>query len=200
MRASDVRPTPVGPGGRWGSGMRHSRMRLAAAVLAAFGIAGSFAPAVAPATAAQLSPAMMWPTTGRITQPYGCTGFRYEPRRGNCKHFHLGVDIADARSTPVRAAAAGKVVHVGLDPWIRGKYRSWTVVIRHANGVRTFYAHLRKRVIAGAHEGDHVVKGQKIGLMGNTGLSTGVHLHFAVILNHEWVNPGRFLTADAPRR
>jgi murein DD-endopeptidase MepM/ murein hydrolase activator NlpD len=168
--------------------------------LAAFGIIALVAPAPAPVIAATSSPAMVWPSTGKITQPYGCTGFKYEPRRGDCKHFHLGIDVADSRGTPIRAMAAGVVVHVGLDPFMSGPYRSWTVVIRHANGVRTFYAHLQKKVVAGAHEGDHVVKGQKIGLMGNTGLSTGVHLHFGVIVDHAWVNPGRFLTTDAPRR
>lgn len=180
--------------------MRPSWMRLAAAVLAAFGILASFAPAYAPVTAAQSMPTMMWPSTGRITQPYGCTGYKFEPRRGDCKHFHLGIDVADSRATPILAAAAGVVVHVGLDPFMSGKYRSWTVVIRHANGVRTFYAHLQKKVIYGAHEGNHVAKGQKIGSMGDTGLSTGVHLHFGVIVDHAWVNPGRFLTDAAPRR
>ena len=175
-------------------------MRVAAAVLAAFGILAVISPAFAPAQAVVSYPRMIWPSTGRITQPYGCTGFRFEPQRGDCKHFHLGIDVADSRATTIRAMADGVIVHVGLDPFMSGKYRSWTVVIRHGNGVRTFYAHLQKKVPAGAHEGARVVKGQKIGYMGNTGLSTGVHIHFAVIEDHKWVNPGRFLTTDAPLR
>ena len=180
--------------------MRPSVMRLAAAVLAAFGILASFAPTHAPVAATTSYPRMIWPSTGRITQPYGCTGFRYEPQRGDCKHFHLGIDVADDRGTRIRAMADGVVVHVGLDPFMSGPYRSWTVVIRHGNGVRTFYAHLQKKSVAGAGEGARVVKGQKIGYMGSTGLSTGVHIHFAVIEDHKWVNPGRFLTTDAPIR
>jgi len=185
--------------------MKASRRRVAAAVIAAFGIIATMAPgyapgAVSPVAAGISYPRMIWPSTGKITQPYGCTGFWWEPRRGDCKHFHLGIDVADDRGTPIRAMADGVVVHVGWDPFMRGDDRAWTVVIRHGNGVRTFYAHLQKRVIYGAAEGDRVVKGQKIGRMGNTGMSTGVHLHFAVIEDHEWVNPGRFLTTDAPQR
>lgn len=180
--------------------MRASPMRFAAAVLAAMGILATFAPAYAPVAAVTSYPRMIWPTTGVITQPYGCTGFKWEPQRGDCKHFHLGIDIADSRGTPILAAAEGRVVHVGLDPFMNGKYRSWTVVIRHPNGVRTFYAHLKKTVTAGAREGDHVVKGQKIGLMNDTGLATGVHLHFGVIEDHAWANPGRYLIDDEPPR
>lgn len=183
--------------------MRPLGMQVAAAVLAALGLMASIAPALAPVSATTSFPRMAWPTTGRITQAYGCTGFRYEPQRGDCKHFHFGIDIADVRSTPIRAPADGVVTYIGLDPYLPSsyrKYRSWTVVIRHANGVRTFYAHLQKRDVPGARRGDHVVMGQKIGYMGNTGLSTGVHLHFGVIVDHTWVNPGRFLTTDEPRR
>ncbi|MEP7379620.1 MAG: hypothetical protein ABI725_08690, partial [Chloroflexota bacterium] len=43
---------------------------------------------------ARSAPYMDWPTVGRETQPYGCTGFRMEPRRGSCAHFHAGIDIA----------------------------------------------------------------------------------------------------------
>jgi murein DD-endopeptidase MepM/ murein hydrolase activator NlpD len=174
-------------------------MRVAAPVSVVMGLVICLV-AAGTSVGAQAAPPMVWPTTGKITQPYGCTGFWWEPRRGKCAHFHLGIDIADARSTPIRAAAAGRIVHVGLDPYLRGKNRAWTVIVRHSNGVRTFYAHLRKKVVAGAQKGDYVVKGQKIGLMGNTGMSTGVHLHFGVIEDHAWVNPGRFLTTVAPRR
>jgi murein DD-endopeptidase MepM/ murein hydrolase activator NlpD len=180
--------------------MRPLGKQVAAAVLAALTLITAIAPALAPVSATTSFPQMVWPTTGRITQPYGCTGFKWEPQRGNCKHFHLGIDIADEKATPIRAAADGVVVHVGLDPFMRGPNRAWTVVIRHANGVRTFYCHLQKRDVPGAHEGDRVIKGQKIGYMGRTGMATGVHLHFAVIVDHAWVNPGQFLTTDDPRR
>src|SRR5215211_1210861 len=59
----------------------------------------------------------IWPTTGRITQPYGCTGFYIEPRYGSCRHFHGGVDVADGEGTPIHAAADGVITHVGWDEW-----------------------------------------------------------------------------------
>lgn len=183
--------------------MRSSGLRLAAAVIAAMGIITSLSSAAAPAQAAQSSPNMMWPTTGRITQAFGCTGFRLEPRNGSCRHFHFGIDIANGRATPIRAAADGVVTFIGLDPYLPAsyrKYRSWTVVLRHGNGVRTFYAHLLKRDVAGIRTGRHVDRGQIIGYMGNTGLSTGVHLHFGVIVDHRWVNPTRFISEAQPRR
>ena len=174
--------------------------RLAVAVMVVVGLLGSAAPVVAHQRASLAVPHMSWPTVGRITQPWGCTGFYLEPRRGSCRHFHIGIDIAHARGTPIRAAADGIVSYVGRDPWIRGRYRSWVVIIRHGNGVRTFYAHLKKRRVAGAGEGRRVKKGQLIGYMGNTGLSTGVHLHFGVIDDHRWVNPGRYVPDASPAR
>ena len=138
-----------------------------------------------PAVAANGRP-FIWPTTGRITQPYGCTGFIAEPRLGSCRHFHGGIDIANGRGTPIRAAAAGVVTHVGWDIW--GTH-AWMVMINHGGGVSTWYAHMRGKQIPGLHKGTRVRQGQVIGYMDATGNATGVHLHWAIVKNGHYVNP-----------
>ena len=95
----------------------------------------------------------IWPTSGKVTQPFGCTGFWAEPRRGSCAHFHGGIDIANDRGTPVRAVADGVVELVGWDPWIRPD-PDWMVIINHGNGLRTMYAHLRAKPVDGIERGD----------------------------------------------
>jgi murein DD-endopeptidase MepM/ murein hydrolase activator NlpD len=175
-------------------------MRLALGVTMLVAVFVPAAPVVAGELASQYLPHMSWPTGGRITQPWGCTGFWAEPRRGSCRHFHLGIDIANSRGTAIRAAADGIIDYVGLDPWMRGAKRSWVVLIRHGNDVRTFYAHLQKRKVDGIKVGHHVDKGQLIGRMGTTGMTTGPHLHFGVIVGHTWVNPNNFLPDTRPSR
>ena len=130
----------------------------------------------------------IWPTTGRITQPFGCTGFKLEPRRGRCAHFHSGVDIANRSGTPVYAAADGVVRIAGWDPWQKHD-PAWIVRIRHANGFETMYAHLQVKLAKGITKGAHVKQGQLIGYMGSTGRSTGPHLFWGVYLHHRPVNP-----------
>ena len=132
----------------------------------------------------------IWPTTGRITQPYGCTGFWAEPRYGSCRHFHGGVDVADHRGTPVLAAADGVITHAGWDPW---GTRNWMVMINHGGGLVTWYAHLRGRDLAGIQDGAHVEQGDVIGYMSDTGMATGVHLHWAVLKDGRYVNPRRYV-------
>jgi murein DD-endopeptidase MepM/ murein hydrolase activator NlpD len=139
----------------------------------------------------------IWPTSGKITQPFGCTGFWAEPRRGSCDHFHSGIDIANDRGTPVRAVTDGVVELVGWDPWIHPD-PDWMVIINHGNGLRTMYAHLRAKPVDGIERGAHVFQGQLIGLMDMTGRATGPHLHFAVYLNGEPVNPRNYLSGPAP--
>jgi murein DD-endopeptidase MepM/ murein hydrolase activator NlpD len=153
--------------------------------------AGATTDATAGATAATSgSPRMIWPTTGRITQPYGCTMFRMEPRHGSCPHFHGGIDIANKRGTPIRAAAEGVIARVGWDQW--GTH-AWMVIIKHANGVVTWYAHMRGKQINGIKKGVRVRQGQLIGYMDTTGMSTGVHLHWSVLKNGQYVNPGNYV-------
>ena len=143
------------------------------------------------------SATLIWPTSGRITQPYGCTGFYAEPRRGSCAHFHGGIDIANSRGTPVVAAADGVIDLVGWDPWIQPD-PDWMVIINHAGGLQTMYAHLRAKPVDGITKGAHVTQGQLIGLMDMTGRATGPHLHFAVILDGHYTNPRDYL-AGSPK-
>jgi murein DD-endopeptidase MepM/ murein hydrolase activator NlpD len=115
------------------------------------------------------------PAAGRITQRYGCTRYRLEPRRGSCRHFHDGLDIAAPAGSPVRAAAAGVVAYVGWNPWDQGR-RAFIIVLGHAGGFETLYGHLKPVRLVRA--GQPVRRGQLIGRMGSTGNSTGPHLHW----------------------
>jgi len=96
---------------------------------------------------------------------------------------HLGIDYAANRGTPIRAAGAGKLIYVGR----KGGYGK-TIMIKHQNGYKTLYAHMngyRK----GMRSGKWVKKGQVIGYVGNTGISTGPHLHFGLYKNNRAINP-----------
>jgi murein DD-endopeptidase MepM/ murein hydrolase activator NlpD len=139
----------------------------------------------------------IWPTVGRITQPYGCTGFSWEPRYGDCKHFHGGIDIANSRGTPIRAAGGGVITHVGWDPW---GTENWMVILRHGNGLVTWYAHMRPKKIAGISEGVRVRQGQLVGYMSDTGHATGVHLHWAVLLDGRYTNPRHYVDGSPRNR
>ena len=142
---------------------------------------------------ARSAPYMDWPTVGRETQPFGCTGFKMEPRRGSCAHFHAGIDIANSRGTPIRAVADGTISYVGREPWYHGTDRAWVVIISHGNGIKTIYVHLQAKPMAGVQKGKHVVQGQLIGLMGASGRATGPHLHFGVWVNRVGVDPTKYL-------
>lgn len=96
-------------------------------------------------------------------------------RRTQGLHGYNGIDLAGALGAPIRAAAAGVVIVSRQGGW-GGGYGNY-VVISHANGTQTLYAHLQKNLV---REGASVGQGQTIGLMGNTGRSTGPHLHFEV--------------------
>ncbi|MDZ7792491.1 MAG: M23 family metallopeptidase [Spirochaetia bacterium] len=91
------------------------------------------------------------------------------------------------------AAANGKVIERKYEPMGFGNY----IVIRHAYGFATKYAHLDNVYV---EEGDVVTQGQKIGTMGNTGMSTGPHLHFEVRIGAQVVDPERFLNVQADLR
>ena len=96
---------------------------------------------------------------------------------------HLGVDFAAPIGTPVHAAADGKIIFAGR----RGGYGN-CIIIRHANGYKTLYGHLRK-FARGIRRGKYVKKGRTIAYVGSTGLSTGPHLHFGLYKNNHAINP-----------
>ena len=132
----------------------------------------------------------MWPTRGRISQSYGCTGFYLSPPRGSCRHFHDGLDIVSYRGSPIRSAAVGVVSYIGWNPWDQHG-RAFMIVVAHPGGYETLYGHVlptrRVRV------GQLVKKGEVIGYMGNTGRSTGVHLHLELRRGRTTLNPLAFL-------
>lgn len=90
-------------------------------------------------------------------------------------HGYNGVDLAAAYGTPIRAAASGEVIVAKASGW-NGGYGNY-IVIRHSDGTQTLYAHLSS---VGVGVGAYVSQGEVIGAMGNSGRSTGTHLHFEV--------------------
>ena len=114
--------------------------------------------------------------------------FGYRPRR---LRMHYGLDIKVERGDTIRAAFEGKVRYVSYQRRGYGHY----VVIRHPNGLETLYAHLTKRLV---EENEVVRAGDPIGLGGNTGRSTGSHLHFETRLLGKALNPA--LMFDFPNQ
>lgn len=96
--------------------------------------------------------------------------------------FHKGIDIVSYRGCPVYAVADGVIE----ENWIRNRIYGKMIVVKHSFGYQSIYAHLRNSIV---REGQTVKKGQLIGYMGNSGLSTGTHLHFQINLNHVAVDP-----------
>ncbi len=136
---------------------------------------------------------LAWPMSGTITQEYGCTGFSWEPRRGSCRHFHKGIDIAAPLYTPIRAAGPGLVVFAGPNPYDRAP-KAWIVVVAHSVDLLTWYAHVDNRSYPPrVKAGDSVVTGQILAYEGMTGRTTGPHLHWMVELRDTFMNPRLFL-------
>jgi murein DD-endopeptidase MepM/ murein hydrolase activator NlpD len=122
-----------------------------------------------------------WPATGLLSSPYG---YRRSPWN-NRWVFHKGIDIANRRGSPVRAVSRGRVT--------RAEYHEGygrLVEIEHGFGVVTRYAHLQRYVVT---EGDDVEQGELIGIMGRTGASTGIHLHFELLIDGHAVDPAEYL-------
>ena len=112
--------------------------------------------------------AFLKPVAGWLTSGFG---YRRDPFTSEI-HFHRGIDLAATVGTTVRAALDGKVVVIGNDP-VLGNY----ILIRHQISYSTLYGHLSQIWVA---RGATVTRGQRIGAVGNTGKSTGPHLHFEI--------------------
>jgi len=123
----------------------------------------------------------IWPARGWVTSDFGG---RLDPYTAN-RRMHQGIDIANRHGAPVVAPADAVVVFAGTE----GAYGK-VMVLDHGYGVKTRYAHLSD---LGAKVGEKVKRGQQIGLMGNTGRSTGPHLHYEVRVNGIPENPRKFI-------
>ncbi|WP_426400675.1 M23 family metallopeptidase [Ralstonia sp. R-29] len=110
-------------------------------------------------------------------------GGRVHPVSG-AQHVHSGVDLAAPMGRAVHASADGVVSHIGNDPRGYGKY----VVIRHANGYASYYAHLSK-IERSLRRGMHIARAQRVGAVGSTGTATGPHLHFEVKRGNAPIDP-----------
>ncbi len=133
---------------------------------------------------------LRWPMNGTVSQDYGCTGFTFEPAVGSCAHFHQGIDIVAPSGTKVTSSGAGRVVYCGWN-YADGADPAWIVIVAHSQTLETWYAHLQPSCPVRA--GVAVRAGTVIGHEGNTGHSTGAHLHWAVRFNGDFVNPRLFL-------
>ena len=121
----------------------------------------------------------IWPAYGKLTSPFG-------PRVTTVGSTnHRGIDIAAKMNSPIYAADAGTVIVAGWS----NSYGNY-VVIRHSNGHRTLYGHCNSLLVS---VGETVAQGQQIAHMGTTGVSTGVHLHFELIIDGTKVDPLPYL-------
>ena len=127
-------------------------------------------------------------TAARISSAFGP---RISPVFGT-PEMHTGVDIAAPLGTPIHAAADG-IISIA---WLCGGYGNY-VRIRHGNDTATGYAHA-SRFAKGIYSGVHVAAGQIIAYVGSTGLSTGPHLHFEVLVKGQPVRPACACTLTGP--
>lgn len=123
----------------------------------------------------------IWPTKGWISSEFG---YRLSPFTDE-REFHKGIDICNKRGSPIMSPAGGIVSSIETDAGY-GKL----LIINHGSGLITRYAHLDKVMVK---KGQAVERGQEIALVGNTGRTTGPHLHYEVHLNGVPVNPLRYI-------
>jgi murein DD-endopeptidase MepM/ murein hydrolase activator NlpD len=133
------------------------------------------------------APSFVMPVAGRPTSGFG---MRNDPVHGSAMN-HPGFDLAAATGTPVGAAAAGTITHAGP----AGTYGN-LVIVRHASGYETRYAHLSAVTVK---VGEEVAPGQNIGKVGTTGYSTGPHLHFEVRHDGTPIDPEPLLPLNPSR-
>ncbi|MGH3065920.1 MAG: murein hydrolase activator EnvC family protein [Gaiellaceae bacterium] len=126
-------------------------------------------------TGAPSAAGLIWPVDGVVVSGFGMRWGR----------MHEGIDISASTGTPIRAAAAGAVIHAG---WLGG-YGN-LVVVDHGNGLATAYAHASVILVV---VGQQVGQGETVSLVGSTGNSSGPHLHFEVRVNGAAVDPLLYL-------
>ena len=121
------------------------------------------------------------PVSGIITSPFG---YRKSPFTGK-RSFHSGLDISNRMGTKIVSSATGKVIFSGR----KTSYGN-VVIVDHGYGKATKYAHLRDILV---HNGQQVKRGEAIATLGNTGRTTGPHLHYEVLVNGTPVNPSKYI-------
>lgn len=124
---------------------------------------------------------IIWPVKGHIVSPFG---MRIHPIYRQW-HFHNGADIDAPEGTPIKAVADGIVIYAG---WL-GSY-GIVVFLRHGGNITTVYAHMKYFTV---ELNQYVKQGDIIGYVGNTGLSTGPHLHFEIRIDGKPVDPQKWL-------
>ncbi len=129
-----------------------------------------------------LGTSFLTPVKGRLTSDYG---YRISPITGK-RHFHYGIDIANRTGTPIVAVANGYVAYTEKNNPSLGQ----VIILKHPQGFQSLYGHLSKIHVK---RGDRITRGHVLGLVGNTGQSTGPHLHFTLIYNNKPVNPKKYL-------
>jgi murein DD-endopeptidase MepM/ murein hydrolase activator NlpD len=108
-------------------------------------------------------------------------GKRTSPFSPERREFHNGIDIAGPWKDPILAPADGRIIRAGKDRLL-GNY----IKIEHSSKIKTLYGHLASIAVK---SGSHVKRGEVIGYMGNSGRSTGTHLHYSVSVDGKYVNP-----------
>ena len=123
----------------------------------------------------------IWPVKGWVTSGFGprVSPFTEKPA------WHDGLDIGAAANAPVQAPAQGRVTTVGFDPKL-----GILVKVDHGFGIETVYGHLAKSLVK---EGQRVMRGEAIALVGSTGLATGPHLHYMVKVNGQALDPVKYI-------
>jgi len=132
----------------------------------------------------------IWPlqgVRGWVTQVFGPSIHPY----GNYWYLHRGIDLAFGYGVPIMATANGKVVKKDFDANGFGYY----IDIQHNYGFKTRYAHMQRQLV---EVGQTVSQGDVIGTMGSTGLSTGPHVHYEVMIGTQLVDPIKFLNMANP--
>ena len=184
-------PTMAGVPGAMGTAMRRSseiRVDLNALIRRANLLASSFkeaADSLAVHSARLAATPSIMPTQGWLTSAF--SSMRAHPIRHMARP-HEGIDVTAPMGTPIEAPAAGVVRDAG---WESG-YGN-TIVIDHGFGTVTKFAHASKILV---REGQRVSRGQRIALVGNTGLATGPHLHYEVHVNGRAVDPLRYVLPE----
>lgn len=127
------------------------------------------------------------PDQTRLTSAYG---YRKDPKDGKTR-FHEGLDLAGKMGLPVYVTGNATVIDVGFDFFGYGHF----VLVDHGFGYKTRYAHLSKVLVS---RGQSLKRGDQLGEMGNSGKSTGPHLHYEIIHKDRSVNPYKFFDMDLP--